>query len=175
MAETGDDMQKGQADFGNSWATVNRLIELRRPAAAGDARAAADRFAIIETVQTYGWAVDERRRDVIADLFTEDAAFEIIVAGADPVETPSGRDAIVAWLGDYMDALDFQMRHHMGNVLVIDQSAESAEALCYLLLTSTTPERAEVIATAAYTWQLVRDDGAWRVARVFGAFDRTFA
>jgi hypothetical protein len=167
-------LDTNQIDFANAWATANGLVDLQRCKPSADLQALADRFAIIEAIQTYCWSVDERRMDVFADLFTLDATFDIVIAGVGPVETPSGRDAIVTWMSDYMDALDFQMRHRMGNVLVTEQSRDSATALSYLLLTSTTPERTEPMATACYTWQLVREDDTWRVARISAAFDRTF-
>jgi ketosteroid isomerase-like protein len=167
-------LDTNQTEFANAWATANGLVELRRPSPAAGLQALADRFAIIETIQTYGWSVDERRMDIFADLFANDATFDIVIAGAEPVQTPSGRDAIVTWMSDYMDALDFQMRHRMGNVLVTEQSGDAATALSYLLLTATTPERTEPMATACYTWRLVREDDAWRVAHISAAFDRMF-
>lgn len=167
-------MTAQEIQFGNSWATGNGLVSVSRAAPVSDPAGLADRLAIIETIQTYGWSVDERRMDVFADLFTEDAAFEIVVAGTGPVDAPTGRDAIVEWMSAYMDALEFQMRHRMGNVLVTEQTADSAAALSYLLLTSTTPERTEAMATACYSWQLVKEDTTWRVAKISAAFDRTF-
>lgn len=168
-------MEQSKVAFGNSWVSRAGLVDLRRPARAADAGAIADRLAITEIVHSYGWSVDERRMDMFADMLTEDATFDIVIADGDPVETPSGREAIVSWMSDYMDALDFQMRHRMGNVLVTAQDGDTATAISYLFLTSTTPERVEPMATAVYTWNLAREDDTWRVSHISAAFDRTFA
>lgn len=150
-------------------------MDVQRTRPPRDAESLADRLAIIETIQSYGWSVDERRMDLFADLLTEDARFDIVIAGVGPAETPTGRGPITQWMSDYMDALDFQMRHRMGNVLVTEQDADAASAVSYMQLTSTTPERVEVMTTALYSWKLAKEGDVWRISLISAAFDRTFA
>ncbi len=160
--------------FALSWGHANGLVDLRRPAPAADLRTLTDRQAIVETVHAYGWSVDERRWDVLADILAEDFQFRGVIAGAAALDAIDGRDAFIDWLKAYTDTLDAQLRHNFANVLATEQGATEATALAYLILCSATPEGARVASTAFYRVSLRREDETWRIARLYTGFDAAF-
>jgi SnoaL-like domain len=160
--------------FALSWGHAAGLVALSRPAPPADLDALVQRQAIVETVQAYGWAIDERRWDVLADVLAEDHRFRGVVAGAARLDSLDGRDALIDWLRAYTDTLDAQLRHCFTNILVTEQGAGEATALAYLTLCSSTPQGTRVASTAFYRVSLRRQDGAWRIAALYTGFDAAF-
>lgn len=160
--------------FALSWGHANGLVELRRPVIAADAGALIQRQAIIETLQAYGWSIDERRWEVLGDILTEDFVFRGDIAGAAHLDELDSREGYLDWLKAYTGTLEAQLRHTFSNVLVTEQEDASATALAYVVLLSVTPEGARVASTAFYRASLRREDGTWRIARLYTGFDAAF-
>ena len=161
--------------FGVSWGHANGLIDLRRAAPVTDVQGLIDRQAIVETIQTYGLAIDEQRWDVLADVLAEDHVYRGAVAGTAALDALDSRDELIGWLQNYMGTLDAQLRHNFTNVVVIEQGEQEATALAYVVLASTSPtEGARVASTAFYRVSLRREDGVWRIARLYTGFDTAF-
>lgn len=160
-------------DFGYGWGSASSLLEVTRPRVR-TANELLDCFAIEQTVRAYGWAIDENRFDLLAQLLGTQAQFSGHIAGVGPLETVSGRDELIAWLSAFMNSRDDQLRHSMGNVLLTEVSAERAEALVYLTLHATTPQGTVPLATAFYRFTFSKTGDAWFVDDVFAGFDKAF-
>lgn len=160
--------------FALSWGSAHDLVEPRRPARAADADALADRQAIIETLQAYGWSIDERRWDMLGDILSEDHVYRGDVAGAAHLPEFDSRDSYIDWLKNYTDTLDAQLRHTFSNLLVTSQEAGEAHLIAYLQLCSITTEGARLASTAFYDVALRREDGTWRITRTYTGFDAAF-
>lgn len=160
-------------EFGYGWGSAASLLDLTRPRVrvAGEL---ADCFAIEQTVRAYGWAIDENRFDLLAELLAPQAEFSGEIAGVGPLDTVSGRDDLVSWLSAYMNGRSDQLRHSMGNVLVTEVGAASATAIAYLTLHGTTSEETVPLSTAFYRFTFSRSEDAWFVDSVFAGFDKSF-
>ena len=160
-------------DLVYGWGSTGSFIEVNRPKirAVDDV---GDCHAIEQTVRAYGWAIDENRFDLLADLLSPQVEFSGTIAGVGPLETVAGRSELVSWLSAYMTTRTDQLRHSMGNVLLTDLSQGRATALAYLTLHGTKPEGTLPLATAFYRFTLSRNEDAWFVDSVFAGFDKSF-
>jgi hypothetical protein len=132
------------------------------------------RYLINERISRYGWAFDERRAELLAECFTEDAEWSGSIGGVDTVEPVRGRSEIVAWLSEFWPRQLDQRRHHMMSVSVSATSAEKATAISSLLLTSASQGSLSLVLTSFYTFELVCSKGAWRIKKLFEGCDVPF-
>lgn len=159
--------------FAYGWGSAGSLVALVRPTVPTAAELA-DRHAIEQTVRTYGWAIDENRFDVFAELLGPDVEFSGVIAGVAPLDTVAGRETLTQWLREYMATRTDQLRHSLGNVIVTELADGRATALAYLTLHSTTAEATTPLASAFYRFTLFRQDDGWFVDTVFAGFDKPF-
>jgi hypothetical protein len=131
-------------------------------------------YLINERISRYGWAFDERRADLLAECFTEDAEWSGNIGGVDVVDPVRGRSEIVAWLSEFWPRQLDQRRHHMMSVSLSVSSPESATAISSLLLTSATHGSLSLVLTSFYTFELVCSNGVWRIKRLFEGCDVPF-
>ncbi|MFV0435051.1 MAG: nuclear transport factor 2 family protein [Leucobacter sp.] len=134
-----------------------------------------DRLAILDVINRYGWAYDERQMEALGDAFTEDAVWLGSVRGEFPIDPVATRQGIVDWLRGHMDSQSDQRRHNILNVVVTEQSDSSARVLTYLLLTSVGEEGVGVVTTGVYDIALRKSEQqGWQIERFFGGFDAPF-
>ena len=107
-------------------------------------------------------------------MLAPQAEFSGHIAGVGPLETVAGREELTSWLSAFMNSRDDQLRHSMGNVLLTEVGADRAEALAYLTLHASTPDRTVPLATAFYRFTLSKSGDAWFVDSVFAGFDKSF-
>jgi len=157
-----------------AWAAGSGLVDLRKPSASLGVKEVGDRQLIVETINRYGWAYDERREDVLADCFTDDAVFDGSVAGGFAVGPYEGRAAVVGWLKGIWGTQTDQRRHCVLNVLIDDLTDHSASVLAYALITGAENGVARLVTTGFYRIRMAKQDGIWRIARLFGGFDSAF-
>ena len=157
-----------------AWAAGGGLVNLRKPSASLGLKDVGDRQLIVETINRYGWAYDERCEDVLANCFTDDAVFDGSVAGGFDVGPYEGRVAIVAWLKGIWDLQTDQRRHYVLNALIDDLTDNSAAVLAYALITGAENGVARLVTTGFYRIRMAKQDGIWRIARIFGGFDTAF-
>lgn len=160
--------------FALSWGHASGLIDLRRPERASDLEALVDRQAILETLPAYGMSIDERRWDVLEDILTEDHQYRGDVAGVAHLPEFDSRQVYVDWLKNYTDTLEPQLRHVFTNILVTGCNGDEATLVAYLTLCSVTTEGARLAATSFYDVSLRREDGTWRISRMYTGFDTAF-
>jgi len=157
-----------------AWGAGNGFVDLRAPIVSLSAEELADRQLILETINRYGWAYDERREDVLVDCFTEDGVFDGSVAGGFDVGPHEGRDEVVRWLKGFWDTQVDQRRHCVMNVVIDDLTDDGANVLAYMLLMGAENGVARLITTGFYRIRMAKQDGTWRIAHIFGGFDTGF-
>jgi SnoaL-like domain len=145
-------------------------VGLLRPASEtdppGDARA-----LIAETFARYCWGYDERRLDLLADLYTVDATYTLSIRGQREMGQWHGRDEIVAHQASAMERQNDQRRHHISTILVDELAGDRATAFAYLMLTGTKGDSVRLITTGWYRGDLTIDEGKWRFARIYHGLD----
>lgn len=157
-----------------AWGSAHGFVAIPAATEEADRSALLARVEIRERIHRYAWAFDERQRDALTDCFTEDAVWAGNTAGAEPVDPIRGRKAIVEWLSGFWVRQQDQRRHLMMSVLVSLDGPDAASALASLALTAAQEKRVAVVLTSFYQFELVRLEGAWRIASLFEGFDAGF-
>ena len=157
-----------------AWGHASGMLSLGNPVSPGSPGAVADRLLITERIARYCWAYDERRRDALADCFSEDGVWEGSVLGKIPVGPFQGRDRIAQWLTEFWPHQHDQRRHMLLNTIVEEQSAESALTLSYLLLLGSDGRKVNLETSGFYRVQYVRAGGKWWIERLTAGFDAPF-
>ncbi|HWH26383.1 MAG TPA: nuclear transport factor 2 family protein [Pseudolysinimonas sp.] len=161
--------------FAPGWASRQSLVSLGIDPTNVDTVGAADRHNILNTVNRYAWAYDERQIDVLSDVFSENAVWFGSVTGTIAIAPIESRNAIVEWLQGHMAAQSDQRRHNITNSVVVSQTPGAATVICYLLLTTAFDGSVGVVTTGTYQLDLVREeDGVWRITRFAAGFDAPF-
>ncbi len=158
--------------FSYGWGTTYDLVDVVPPVV--HPGRADDVLAIHASITTYGLAVDQKRFDVMRALFAEQAEFSGVIASVGPVGPVQGADAITTWMQDYMVVRTDQMRHVLSNIVLTELGDETATAVAYLTLLSSTTEATVLVASAFYRFTLTRHGGAWKFDTVFAGFDKAF-
>jgi hypothetical protein len=155
------------------WGSATRHVRIGRMphSVAGDAL---DRLEIAERLYRYGWAYDERDRELLGDCFTVDAVWEGSLMGQHPVGPYVGRERIVEWLADVWGAQTDQRRHIFTNVVTQDLTDDTATAHAYILLTAADDTGLKPVTTGPYRFELLREVDSWRITRLVGGFDAPF-
>jgi hypothetical protein len=157
-----------------AWGHASGLLALE-VAAKVDLAAVPDRILLADRMSRYSWAFDERRVDLLADCFTDDATWEAHLMGRSVIGPFSGRDAVVDYMSSFWTHQVDQRRHMIMNVVVQNQSANDATVLSYHLLMSATTETIEPVTCGFYRAQMRRAaDGPWRICALVAGYDIPF-
>jgi hypothetical protein len=132
----------------------------------------ADRYAIQDSVLRYSYAYDEHNRSALRELLTENATYAYTVSGS-PLTEITGRDTLVAWLGDIMNSQPDQRRHIMTNVVIDELQRDHATVAAYSTLFSVRAQ-AVLVTTGFKRFELVKDADRWRIAYILDGLDRSF-
>jgi hypothetical protein len=157
-----------------AWANkAGRIVlkALRTPRASNEA---IDRLLIAERIYRYGWAYDERDRELFSDCFCEESIWDGRVMDQEQVGPFVGRQAIVDWNTDFWKVQDDQRRHVFTNVIIDDLSDTEAVAHAYLLLTSAHDQEMRPVTTGPYQIKLVKEPDSWRIKHLTSSFDAAF-
>ncbi|QEC46500.1 nuclear transport factor 2 family protein [Baekduia soli] len=157
-----------------AWGARAGNVAPRRPAPVADAAGLIDRQAITEVIACYAWAYDERDAGMLGDVFAPDGVWRGSIQGTQDVGPFEGRAAIVEFLTSFWDIQSDQRRHNFMNVLVLEQDAERAQAIAYILLTAGEGTDVQVVTTGPYRFTLAKDGGVWRVTELLAGFDVPF-
>jgi hypothetical protein len=154
------------------WAHRASLVNLKPNAAAyGSAVPADDRAAINEVFARYAIAYDERRFDVLASCFHEDASYDVWL-GPRRVSKFEGRQAIVDGIESVIvEQGTEQRRHHIGNVVLDSLGPAAALATAYASVVIVGAAGVAVQASAIYNAELACRDGVWRFTKVVVGLD----
>jgi hypothetical protein len=129
---------------------------------------AADRAAIVELVGAYGLFLDRNEFEVFAELFTEDARYDI---DPDPKLIPlplEGRDAIVAAMRATRERTGSAAfpRHVASNIVIRQLEADTAATESFLIVVFTYPDGTQELRRTGTCFDEFRKEGGrWRFAR----------
>jgi hypothetical protein len=161
-------------DFSAGWGHASGLASVTAPCVPVGLDQAIDRLLISEVIAGYCWSVDEERYDLMLDVLTEDFDFQGVIAGVAPMDHVTSAAELVSWLQAWQTTRNDQLRHRVTNIIVSEQSANSALAHGYIALSSTTAESVTPLATAFYRFTMAKQTGRWQIASIFAGFDRAF-
>ena len=123
------------------------------------------RAEIENLLNRYSLAYDKPDMDVMAGTFTDDAVMSLRIAGGDLIGPFDGKEAIMKLMTDSLASQNDQRRHLVTNLVIDDETDDSATATSYLTLISVADGTATLLSTAVYEDQLRKDGGAWRFAK----------
>lgn len=133
------------------------------------------RSLLIDRIHRYGWAVDERDTEGVADCFTEHAIWEGWQRGHTHVEPRTGRTAITEHMRSLWASRSEQRRHIFTNEVIDVIGGAQARAHAYLVLLSSTVESTALVSTGPYRFDLEREiDHVWRISHLVGGWDTPF-
>lgn len=153
------------------WAHASGTITLGHGAQDANAQA---RQMVIERVARYCWAYDERRADMLADCFTNDATWRGTVLNKVPIGPLRTRQGIIDWLTDFWPHQHDQRRHMVLNNIVENLDEKHAVTLSYLLLMSSDGKTSKIECTGFYRCALSCEGGIWRISDMLAGFDAPF-
>lgn len=135
---------------------------------------AAEQFAVHQTLARYAFALDQQDLDALRAVLTEDATWTFRVVGESDLGPIVGREAILEFVRDAMDAETDQRRHNLVNVVFHSADADTALMHAYLMLTSNADGSSSMLATGFYTFRLEHAGGKWRLAELFLGTDNAW-
>jgi hypothetical protein len=156
-----------------AWAHSSRIVDLG-PADVWGAIPALLVAEAQQCVNRYGWAFDERRENVLREVFTEDAVWEASVMDETPVGPFVGQDAIVTWLSRFWTIQKDQRRHVFTNFIVDKNADDRMTAYCYLQLLGSTRASSRFEVAGFSRCELVRVGPRWAISRYTAGFDAPF-
>jgi hypothetical protein len=157
-----------------AWGHGTGALDLSSGPPAVDAALLTDRELFADRMSRYGWGFDERRAEVLADCFTDDAVWEATIMGSSTVGPHVGREAILEFMtGFWPDQLD-QRRHMIMNVIVEEQTDADATVLSYHLLMSAAAGVLTAVTCGFYRAEMRKDQGSWRIRRLLAGYDAPF-
>lgn len=157
-----------------AWAHGSGLLRLRTAAQRDLPDALDPRQAMQEVIHRYCWAFDERRADLLAECFTEDATWEASVMAETRVGPFVGHAQVQEWLGRFWAHQRDQRRHLILNFVVEEQDDEGGTALAYLLLAGSSDAQSRLETTGFYRLRYRRDAAGWRILSMQAGFDSPF-
>ncbi|HWI22482.1 MAG TPA: nuclear transport factor 2 family protein [Baekduia sp.] len=122
----------------------------------------APRYLIEELLGRYAWAHDERDFDALAELFTEDARYEMRVKGGESHEQV-GPVAIVGQIREFKERYTEQRRHVITNFRYDEETEDRAVVRSYLTVLHIGADRIDVVTAGIYRDEVVLRDGRWRI------------
>ena len=124
----------------------------------------ADTLAITGILNRAGTAYDTGDLEYVLGLFLEDGAFEIVIAGRDPMVF-EGSDAIRGLFEGAHSTQTDQRRHCITNIYFTDETDTSVTAVSTLILISVENGALKVLSSGLYTDTVVLVDGSWKLQR----------
>jgi hypothetical protein len=156
------------------WGHATGAIELPADAHEFHPDASADRIQLTELMYRYGWSFDERRADVLAGCFTDDATWVASIMGTATVGPHRGRDAIMDFMTGFWPDQSDQRRHMIMNVLVENQTESSAMIFSYHLLMSAAGGKVAPVTAGFYRVGATKTPVGWKMASLLAGYDIPF-
>ncbi len=127
-----------------------------------------DRLAILEVIARYSYAYDARDAEGFAQLFTDDAVWEMFVSGAtEPQVRLESRGAIRHWAEqNYQGRIaGVYSRHYQSGVLFDELTAETARTRTMVLVThqNATDTAPRPTLSGVYDDQWHKTQDGWRL------------
>ena len=154
-----------------AWAHGTRVVEL---SAHPPTEQLPVRDQLVERLHRYCWSFDERRHDLLADCFTEDAVWEGFVMGETDVGPHIGRESVLSYLTTFWAHQRDQRRHVITNFLVESLEGDSATGMAYLLLMGSKRAQTQFECAGFYRAVYRREPDGWRISRLTAGFDSPY-
>jgi uncharacterized protein (TIGR02246 family) len=123
-------------------------------------QAVEDELAIQRLIVGYGLAVDIGDGPAAADVFTESGVYDVDIGRME------GRQAVRAMVeGERHQSMVGHCAHQIGPAVVALSGAERAVATGYSRVYLETRAGTHIYRVSFNRWELVKQDGAWRIAR----------
>lgn len=132
-----------------------------------------DRAAIENLLNRYSLSYDTPDLDAMADVFTEDATFSLIIAGGDKIAFES-REAIMKLMGDSLSAQTDQRRHINTNLIVHGEESGVTRTTHYLTLVATEEGVITLLSAGVYSAEIVEEDGVLRFKTLHLDLDKAY-
>lgn len=119
------------------------------------------REGIARTLYLYGWYYDEDDIEGMASCFAEDAE---LLRGTGEV-TARGRAEIRSFFGARREdrrRTRQQTRHVISNIIIENETEDSADVLCYLILAVTEDNGPTSLRAGWYRDRMAREGATWR-------------
>ena len=131
-----------------------RLAQLERRVATLEAME-----GVRETLSDYARALDERRPDLLASIFTEDCHLVTVPWGADS----RGKGRMLRVFERYWARFANPRRYYANEAIRVD--GETATAFSYWLVTQEDGDRS-IIGWGTYDWAFRQEGAAWRISEL---------
>lgn len=151
------------------WITRSGKIGLRRDVA--ETVETRDLLAAREVATRYGWGVDERRADLLEELFTPRVEWSGTVEGHRSLGRVRGLVAVLDLLKILFWSGSAQFRHLTSSAIVERQNSTSAAICQGFMLTFSNSVGSNVACTGVNRFDLVKDEAGWSIAGIFAGFD----
>lgn len=132
-----------------------------------------DRSAIENLLNTYSLAYDTADLATLAEVFTEDATFSMVIAGGDRIAFES-RAAIMKLMGDSLASQTDQRRHVNSNLIVDGTRDGVTRTRSYLTLLATEDGVTNLLSAGMYSAEIVEDGGAPRFRLLHLDLDKAY-
>lgn len=157
-----------------AWAHETGVLDIE-PTATASPQEVRSRVLLFDRMARYAWAFDERRPELLADCFTEDATWQADIHGDTVIGPFTGRDEVVRYMSSFWDDQLDQRRHMIMNPMITEQDDDAATILSYHLLVSATDAAITPVTCGFYRVRMRRSsDGIWRIGSLLAGYDLPF-
>lgn len=126
-----------------------------------------DRERVWDLFAEYGYANDERDRELLVGLLAADASFALAIPSQDVALGPfEGAAAVEDFIMGDLEAQNDQRRHVITNLRFANETATGADVRAYLTLVVTDDDGCQVRCTGVYDTTVALQDGTWRIRRI---------
>lgn len=123
----------------------------------------ADRCAIENTLANWALGYDQREPERMASCFTPDADLEMDIGGAETMGPYVGRDEVMKHFTDHHAIQTDQRRHITTNVVVDEETDDTASVVSCLTLLVVEDNVIRLQASGLYRDRFVLTDGGWKI------------
>ena len=120
--------------------------------------------AILELLARAAYAYDEREVKMLEATFSEDARFELDIAGVDGELLFEGREAIMELQTGGMKEQTDQRRHVVTNAFFTSESDTKATVVSNLTITAAEDGVIQLVTSGIYRDDVILENGQWRIA-----------
>lgn len=125
----------------------------------------ADRSAIENVLASWAYGYDARDVPRMAECFTADAVMTMDIGGNETMGPYEGHAEVMKHFTDHHAIQTDQRRHVTTNIVIDDETDDSATVISYLTLLVTEGAVSRLQATGVYRDEFVVDDGRWKIRR----------
>lgn len=123
----------------------------------------ADRSAIENTLANWAYGYDAREPERMERCFTPDSDLVMDIGGAETMGPYTGREEVMKHFTDHHAIQTDQRRHLTTNILIEEETDDTASVISYLTLIVTDGDGTRLQAAGVYKDQFVRTEAGWQI------------